>query len=169
MGSQRPAIAVRQQRWCTAVGRTFWRDRARRRWGVRIVVGPMSEHGMQIVPNAGWDQRIWAFQYKRVVTAYAVVSSRYVVLIHISVYVPSIKTVFAGDAAEVPLPFVSNGHSLAQLRASLQRLLALEPATVFSCHAPGSYSPNLLRANIAYFDKLESMVAAAWTVACNPP
>ncbi len=35
---------------------------------------------VQITPNVGGDARIWAFQYKHVVTAYAVVSSRYVVI-----------------------------------------------------------------------------------------
>lgn len=36
---------------------------------------------VRILPNTGWDEWIWAFQYKRIVTNYAVISARYVVLI----------------------------------------------------------------------------------------
>ncbi len=237
---------------------------------------------VHILSNDGWDERIWAFQYKRIVTNYAVISSRYIVLIdtlvnqttagvmlsavrdalrngrqllvinthadwdhcwgnaafagpdaqrptpiighrlcrermlsaeaqielgqmqadypqtfdevriepptltfdgqfmidgddlsfeliptpghtpdHISVFVPQIRTLFAGDAAEAPLPLVSNALSLPDLRASLERLLALDPETVFYCHAPDMHSPDLLHANIAYLDELDRRAAAA--------
>jgi len=36
---------------------------------------------VSIVPNTGWDQRILAFKYKRIVTNFAVISERFVVLI----------------------------------------------------------------------------------------
>jgi glyoxylase-like metal-dependent hydrolase (beta-lactamase superfamily II) len=36
---------------------------------------------MRIIPNTGWDNRITLFQYKRIVTNFAVVTERYVVLI----------------------------------------------------------------------------------------
>lgn len=36
---------------------------------------------MRIIPNAGWDERITLFQYKRIVTNFAVVTNRYVILI----------------------------------------------------------------------------------------
>jgi glyoxylase-like metal-dependent hydrolase (beta-lactamase superfamily II) len=242
----------------------------------------LSAQNLQKVQNSGWDQRIHVFQYERLVTAFAVVSTRYVVLIdtlvnpalanmmldavradldagrqllvinthadwdhvwgnaafigpaarhpapvighrlcrerllaaeawetlaqkqaeepelyadvqivpptwtfsgllvidggdlsfellptpghtsdHIAIVVPEIRAVFAGDAAEAPLPFVGLPDELPQLRASLKRMLALEPATVFYCHAPGVYSPDVLHANIAYFDEIEERVVAA--------
>jgi glyoxylase-like metal-dependent hydrolase (beta-lactamase superfamily II) len=40
-----------------------------------------SHPDVSIVPNTGWDERIIAFKYKRIVTNFAVVSERYVVLI----------------------------------------------------------------------------------------
>lgn len=239
-------------------------------------------HALEQVPNGGWDRRIHLFQYERVVTAFAVVSTRYVVLIdtllnpaladmmldavradldagrqllvinthadwdhawgntafvgpaarypapvighrlcrerllaeeaqatlaqkqaeepqlygavqivpptwtfsgslmidggdlsfellptpghtpdHIAIVVPEIQTIFAGDAAEAPLPFVGLPDELPQLRASLKRMLALEPATVLYCHAPGVHSPDVIHANIAYFDEIEERVVAA--------
>ena len=242
----------------------------------------VSSHDLQEVENGGWDQRIRVFQYERLVTAFAVVSARYVVLIdtlvnqalagmmldavhdlldagrqllvinthadwdhawgnaafvgpaarypapvighrlcrerllaaeaqttlaqkqaeepqlygavqivpptwtfsgslvidggdlsfellptpghtpdHITIVVPEIQTLFAGDAAEAPLPFVGLPDDLPQLRASLKRMLALQPATVFYCHAPGVYSPDVLHANIAYLDEIEERVVAA--------
>jgi glyoxylase-like metal-dependent hydrolase (beta-lactamase superfamily II) len=241
-----------------------------------------STYDLQQVPNGGWDERIHVFQYQRVVTAFAVVSTRYVVLIdtllnpalagmmvaavqhhlaagrqllvinthadwdhawgnaafvgptarypapvighrlcrqrllsqeaqvtlaqkqteepqlysavqltpptwtfsgsliidggdlsfellptpghtpdHIAILVPEIGTIFAGDAAEAPLPFVGLPDELPQLRASLRRMLALQPATVLYCHAPGSHSPGVIHANIAYFDQIEERVVAA--------
>jgi glyoxylase-like metal-dependent hydrolase (beta-lactamase superfamily II) len=239
-------------------------------------------HDVRIVPNAGWDQRILLFQYKRIVTNFAVISERYVVLIdtlvnpataevmvdatrdalrngrqllvinthadwdhywgnaafagpgahhpapiighrlcrarvlapesqayleemqrtdrqtcadvrleppsltfdgpfaisggdltlelihtpghkpdHISVFIPEIRTLFPGDAAEDPLPFVRDAAGLVDMRASFERMLALDPATVLYCHAPGSYGPEVIRANIAYFNEIERRAAAA--------
>ena len=40
-----------------------------------------SHPDVSIVPNSGWDQRIIAFKYKRIVTNFAVITERYVVLI----------------------------------------------------------------------------------------
>ena len=74
---------------------------------------------------------------------------------HIAVYIPEIRTLLAGDAAEAPFPFARSTESLPQLRDSLARLAALDPAAALYCHAPVSAGPGLLRDNIAYFDALE--------------
>lgn len=82
---------------------------------------------------------------------------------HVAVYVPEIRTLFAGDAAEDPLPFVRDAASLVQLRASLERMLALDPAVVLACHAPDTHSPALLRDNAAYFAEVERRATQAIT------
>ncbi|HEY0736444.1 MAG TPA: MBL fold metallo-hydrolase [Herpetosiphonaceae bacterium] len=80
---------------------------------------------------------------------------------HISVFIPEIQTVFAGDAAELPFPFVGGPDDVPQMRASLKRLLALEPATALYCHAPGVHSPEVIAANLAYFDEVEQRAVTA--------
>lgn len=245
-----------------------------------------TQHTVELVPNAGWDPRIQVFQYGRLVTAFAVVSERYVVLIdtlvnldtaqtmlsavadelpgrqllvinthadwdhswgnalfagpgarhpapivahrlcrerlladeaqqelremqqrdpdlfadlrlqpptlvfdghltidggdlrlellhtpghqpdHISIWLPELRTLFVGDAAEVPLPYVAHPQTLPDLRVSQVRLLALEPERVLYCHAhratrAGDDGLHVLRDNIAYFDTLEQRVRAA--------
>jgi glyoxylase-like metal-dependent hydrolase (beta-lactamase superfamily II) len=246
----------------------------------------MTERTVELLPNAGWDQRIRVFQYGRLVTSFAVISERYVVLIdtlinvataeallsavadalpgrqllainthadwdhswgnaafagpdalhqapiighqrcrerllaaeaqqelaqmqqrdpelftglriqpptltfndhltidggdlrfellrtpghqpdHISIWLPELRAVFTGDAAELPLPFISNPATLPELRVSQVRLLALEPERAFHCHAhkitrAGSPGLQVLRDNIAYFDDLEGRVRTA--------
>ncbi|HEX6290830.1 MAG TPA: MBL fold metallo-hydrolase [Herpetosiphonaceae bacterium] len=249
-----------------------------------------TSYDFRIVPNAGWDQRILVFQYERLVTSFAVVSQRYVVLLdtllnpalagmmlaavsdaldgrrqllvinthadwdhawgnaafvgaearypapvighrlcrerllsaeaqtalaqkqaeepqtfadvrlvpptlvfsggltidggdltfellptpghtpdHVSIWIPEIRTVFAGDAAEMPFPFVGSPADLPYLRASLKQLQALEPVTVLYCHAPGMHSPDVLSANSAYFDEVEQRVVTALTADRVPP
>lgn len=80
---------------------------------------------------------------------------------HISVFIPEIRTVFAGDAAELPFPFVDGPDDVPQMRASLKRLLALEPTTALYCHAPGIHSPEVIQANLAYFDEVEQRAVMA--------
>lgn len=80
---------------------------------------------------------------------------------HIAVFIPEIQTIFAGDAAELPFPFVGGPDDIPQMRASLKRLLALEPTTVLYCHAPGIHSPEVIQANLAYFDEVEQRVVTA--------
>ena len=80
---------------------------------------------------------------------------------HVSVFIPEIRTLFPGDAAEDPLPFVRDAAALPQMRASFERMLALEPETVLYCHALGSHSPDVIRDNIAYFEDIERRAAAA--------
>lgn len=74
---------------------------------------------------------------------------------HISVFVPQIRTLFAGDAAEVPLPYVAHADTLPELRASLATLAAYDADIVLYCHAPGRTDCEVIRDNIAYFGDLE--------------
>jgi glyoxylase-like metal-dependent hydrolase (beta-lactamase superfamily II) len=74
---------------------------------------------------------------------------------HYALWIPELRLLLAGDAAELPFPLVSGDGSLAQLRVSLHRMAALEPATVLCCHAPGVTSPDVLTQNMRYFDELE--------------
>ncbi len=74
---------------------------------------------------------------------------------HVSLYIPQIATLLAGDAAELPFPFAQEAASLMEMRASLARLAALGAEQALYCHAPASCGPRLLQDNIAYFDYLE--------------
>lgn len=80
---------------------------------------------------------------------------------HVSVWLPELRTVFAGDAAEMPLPYVTNPFTLPELRASLAKLRALDATTALYCHARGHYTTDVIHNNIAYFDTLERQVRAA--------
>jgi glyoxylase-like metal-dependent hydrolase (beta-lactamase superfamily II) len=80
---------------------------------------------------------------------------------HIAVFVPELRTLFAGDAAEIPFPFVGSAHTLPDLRASLKRMLQLAPTTVLYCHAPATYSADVIQANLDYFDILEQRCGLA--------
>jgi glyoxylase-like metal-dependent hydrolase (beta-lactamase superfamily II) len=74
---------------------------------------------------------------------------------HIAIYIPQIRTLLPGDAAELPFPFPESAAGLPVLRDSLARMAALEPAAALYCHAPVTSGPALLRQNIGYFDTLE--------------
>jgi glyoxylase-like metal-dependent hydrolase (beta-lactamase superfamily II) len=74
---------------------------------------------------------------------------------HIAIWIPEIRTLLAGDAAESPFPFVESAAALPELRASLERMAALQPAVALYCHAPLDAGPALLGANMAYFDEVE--------------
>jgi glyoxylase-like metal-dependent hydrolase (beta-lactamase superfamily II) len=80
---------------------------------------------------------------------------------HISVWIPQIATLLAGDAAELPFPFAAQPAELPTLRASLARLAGLPAATALYCHAPVSSGPKVIRDNLAYFDQLEEACRAA--------
>ncbi len=77
---------------------------------------------------------------------------------HLAIYVPEITTLFAGDAAEQPIPHLADLSTLPLLRESLRRLAAYDATTAFYCHARGITSPQLIHDNIAYFDELERRV-----------
>jgi glyoxylase-like metal-dependent hydrolase (beta-lactamase superfamily II) len=79
---------------------------------------------------------------------------------HCSLYLPEIHTLLAGDAAELPFPFVEN-TSLADARTSLDKLAALNARMALYCHAPATAGPALLDSNIAYFATLETRCRAA--------
>ena len=74
---------------------------------------------------------------------------------HIAVWVPEIRLLIAGDAAELPMPFVGDDSSIPELRSSLKAMLGLRPETALYCHAPGISSPDLMSHNIWYFDECE--------------
>ncbi|GAA4004499.1 hypothetical protein GCM10022631_14370 [Deinococcus rubellus] len=73
---------------------------------------------------------------------------------HHSVWIPEIRTLLAGDAAEFPFPSVRRGADLPEVRASLERMAALRPAVVLPCHG-GTTGPELLEQNLAYFERLK--------------
>lgn len=80
---------------------------------------------------------------------------------HVSIFIPELRTLFPGDAAEDPLPLVYAAADVPLLRASFERLLALQPQTVLYHHALGSIRPDVLHQNIAYFDAIEHHARAA--------
>lgn len=77
---------------------------------------------------------------------------------HTAIWCPELRLLFAGDAAEYPLPLVADPEGLPALRESLHRMDALAPETVLYCHAVGRTDPSVIRENIAYFDELEQRV-----------
>lgn len=79
---------------------------------------------------------------------------------HLAVFVPEIATLFSGDAAEYPLPFVESGRTLAPMTDSLRRMQSLAPEQVLYCHAPGRYDASVIELNLAYFDELQRRAAA---------
>jgi glyoxylase-like metal-dependent hydrolase (beta-lactamase superfamily II) len=87
---------------------------------------------------------------------------------HIAVWVPEIRTLLAGDAAEQPFPLVTAPADLPVLRRSLARLAALEPVVALYCHAPVTAGPALLAHNRGYFDRLEARCAAALAHGLTP-
>jgi glyoxylase-like metal-dependent hydrolase (beta-lactamase superfamily II) len=86
---------------------------------------------------------------------------------HYAIWVPELRLLFAGDAAESPLPFVEEPDSVPVLRASFERMLELDPGVVLYCHAPGRSDAGVIRENIAYFDELERR-CRAYLSAGNP-
>lgn len=80
---------------------------------------------------------------------------------HVSLFIPQIRTLLAGDAAELPFSFVEGAAALPALRDSLARMTALDPQTVLYCHAPTNAGPALLHQNSAYFDLVEQRCRGA--------
>lgn len=74
---------------------------------------------------------------------------------HCSVYIPEIRTLLAGDAAEFPFPMARTPDGLPAMRHSLSRLADLNAENVLYCHAPLGMGPQLLHENITYFERLE--------------
>ncbi len=76
---------------------------------------------------------------------------------HVSIWIPELGTVLAGDAAEHPFPQVRGGAQLAVTRASLERLQALDPRVVLPCHG-GTTTPGLLTRNLEHFEFLRTQL-----------
>jgi glyoxylase-like metal-dependent hydrolase (beta-lactamase superfamily II) len=76
---------------------------------------------------------------------------------HISIWLPQLRVLLAGDAAEYPIPYVEDAASLPTLRASLARLIDLNAGQVLPCHG-GTISPDILAQNLAYFSTLEQQI-----------
>lgn len=90
---------------------------------------------------------------------------------HLSLYIPEIATLLAADAAEFPFPMARTVEGLPDMRQSLAAMAALTPTHVLYCHAPVTMGPQLLHANIHYFDLLEERCRAALAngVPADPP
>ena len=80
---------------------------------------------------------------------------------HIAVFIPQIRTLLPGDAAELPFPFVESAATMPAMRDSLARMAALNAETVLYCHAPVTIGPGLLQQNMAYFDTIEQRCRVA--------
>jgi glyoxylase-like metal-dependent hydrolase (beta-lactamase superfamily II) len=80
---------------------------------------------------------------------------------HIAVFIPEIRTLLPGDAAELPFPFVDSAASMPAMRDSLARMDALGAETALYCHAPVDSGPALLRRNMDYFNTIEQRCRAA--------
>ena len=74
---------------------------------------------------------------------------------HISIWIPELRVVLAGDAAEQPFPHIDTPTGLAQARASLVRMQELDPVYVLPCHGD-TIEPALLARNIAYVDAVSA-------------
>ncbi len=70
---------------------------------------------------------------------------------HLSVWIPELRVVIAGDAAEHPFPHIDTPEGIVRARASLARLRALDPLYVLPCHGDTT-DLALLERNIAYLD-----------------
>lgn len=80
---------------------------------------------------------------------------------HIAVWIPELRLCLAGDAAEDPLPEVTNPApaDLRQLRESLRRMVELEPVAVLPSHGDTT-DPALLTRNLEYFATLGERINA---------
>jgi glyoxylase-like metal-dependent hydrolase (beta-lactamase superfamily II) len=87
---------------------------------------------------------------------------------HISVWIPALRLLLAGDAAEYPFPYVEEAQALPILRRSLAKLAALDAAVVIPCHG-GTSDPGLIARNSAYFDALERRLRSALASGLVPP
>jgi glyoxylase-like metal-dependent hydrolase (beta-lactamase superfamily II) len=72
---------------------------------------------------------------------------------HFSIWIPELRTLLAGDAAEFPLPCLTVDSDLTAMRASLTLMASLAPEIVLPCHG-GTCTPELMNTNLAYLDRL---------------
>jgi glyoxylase-like metal-dependent hydrolase (beta-lactamase superfamily II) len=76
---------------------------------------------------------------------------------HISVWIPEIKTLLAGDAAEHPIPYAAEDGSIEQLEQDLRYLQSFNPEFVLPCHG-GSVGADLIEQNLHYFKSLRHKI-----------
>jgi glyoxylase-like metal-dependent hydrolase (beta-lactamase superfamily II) len=86
---------------------------------------------------------------------------------HLAVWIPALRTLLAGDAAERPIPCCGDGSNPRELVQSLRRLQALDAAVVIPCHG-GVSDASLLAGNIAYMEAIEARVRQVFTVSADP-
>jgi glyoxylase-like metal-dependent hydrolase (beta-lactamase superfamily II) len=79
---------------------------------------------------------------------------------HLSVWIPELRLLLAGDAAEYPFPYVEEAATLPILLHSLERLAGLRPDKVIPCHG-GPSDAALIARNLAYFAEVERRVRTA--------
>ncbi|HEU5198766.1 MAG TPA: MBL fold metallo-hydrolase [Ktedonobacterales bacterium] len=79
---------------------------------------------------------------------------------HLSIWIPELKLLLAGDAAEHPFPYVEEAATLPILLNSLERLANLHPDRVIPCHG-GPSDAALISRNLAYFAEAERRVRSA--------
>jgi glyoxylase-like metal-dependent hydrolase (beta-lactamase superfamily II) len=72
---------------------------------------------------------------------------------HLAVWIPELRLLLPGDAAEHPFPYAEAPAGPADLAVTLRRLAALDPETVLPCHG-GTHDPGLLARNLAYLDRV---------------
>ncbi len=87
---------------------------------------------------------------------------------HVAVWIPQIRLLLAGDAAEHPFPHVDSPHDLPILRQSLHAMIALQPLSVMPCHG-GTQDAELPARNLAYFDEVARHCRAALDAHTLPP
>jgi glyoxylase-like metal-dependent hydrolase (beta-lactamase superfamily II) len=86
---------------------------------------------------------------------------------HLAVWVPELRLLLAGDAAEHPFPCVYDAVTLPALLASLHSLAALNAVTLIPCHG-GTTDPGLPARNLAYFAAIERHARAAQAAGALP-
>lgn len=86
---------------------------------------------------------------------------------HISIWIPELHTMLAGDAAEHPFPLVRTPDGLTRLRSSLRTMMAFGPQWVIPCHG-GTTDAELCSRNLDYFSWLEDRLAL-YTVPTSLP
>jgi glyoxylase-like metal-dependent hydrolase (beta-lactamase superfamily II) len=79
---------------------------------------------------------------------------------HISVWIPEIRMLLTGDAAEHPFPYCGKRADIDTLLESLHILRQLRPATVIPCHG-GPSDQGLLVRNARYFTRLDRAIRHA--------
>lgn len=79
----------------------------------------------------------------------------------ITVHVPELDLLVAGDTVEYPLPRLSQPGLTQAFIRELYRLIALKPKLVIPSHGEVSHGSELVQANITYLRKLLSRVRAA--------